>query len=170
MDKTKKPALKNLDELFDQFGDMPPAGKNAIVEVEVGSLTPYPDHPFKLYEGERLDDLVESVRTNGVLVPIIVRRVDDALQILAGHNRVNSAKQAGLSTVPAIILEDISDDEAQVYVVETNLLQRGFADMSHSEKAAVITLHHSKMFSQGKRNDIIEQLKMLEKPHEYGEI
>jgi ParB family chromosome partitioning protein len=53
-----------------------------------------------------------------------------------------------------------------VYVIETNLLQRLFADMAHSEKAAVIALHHSKMFSQGKRNDIIEQIKMLDNPHE----
>jgi len=54
-----------------------------------------------------------------------------------------------------------------VYVVETNLIQRSFADMTHTEKAAVIALHHSKMFSQGKRNDILKQIKMLENPHEY---
>jgi len=74
-----------------------------------------------------------------------------------------------LSEIPAIILENISDEDAMVYVIETNLLQRSFADMSHSEKAAVIALHHSKMFSQGKRNDILEQIKMLESPHEYRE-
>ena len=50
------------------------------------------------------------------------------------------------------------------YVVETNLLQRSFSDMAHSEKVAVIALHHSKMFSQGKRNDILEQIKILENP------
>jgi len=120
-----------------------------------------------LYEGERLDDMVESIRTNGVLVPIIVRKVGTALEILAGHNRVNAAKLAGLYEVPAIVLENISNEDALVYVIETNLIQRSFADMTHSEKAAVIALHHSKMFSQGKRNDILEQIKMLENPHEY---
>jgi ParB family chromosome partitioning protein len=69
---------------------------------------------------------------------------------------------AGKATVPTIVLENISDEEAMVYVVETNLMQRSFTDMSHSEKAAVIAMHHSKMFSQGKRNDILEQLKALE--------
>ena len=122
-----------------------------------------------MYEGERLDDMVESVRTNGVLVPIIVRKSGKTLEILAGHNRVNAAKSAGLDEIPAIILENISDEDALVYVVETNLIQRSFADMAHSEKAAVISLHHSKMFSQGKRNDILEHLKMLENPHEYEE-
>ena len=63
------------------------------------------------------------------------------------------------------MLEGISDDDAWVYVVETNTMQRSFAEMAHSEKAAVITLHHSKMFSQGKRNDILRALELLETPH-----
>ena len=162
-----KPRLKNIDELL-LGADTPPAGKNAVTEVEIEKLTPYKgQHPFRLYEGERLDDMVESIRTNGVLVPVIVRRDGEILEILAGHNRVNAAKLAGLTTVPTIILDEISDEDALVYVIETNLIQRGFNDMSHSERAAVIALHHSKMFSQGKRNDILEQIKMLENPDEY---
>ena len=149
--------------------------------MAIADLTPYPGHPFKLYEGERLDDMIESIRSNGVLVPIIVRKIADplephdrldpigSLEILAGHNRVNAAKLAGLDTIPALVMENVSDEDALVYVVETNLIQRSFADMTHSEKAAVIALHHSKMFSQGKRNDILEQIKMLEYPHGYRE-
>ena len=121
-----------------------------------------------MYEGERLDDMVASIKANGVLVPIIVRRIGEVLEILAGHNRVNAAKLAGLDEVPAIIFEDISDDDAMVYVIETNLIQRSFSDMTHTEKATVIALHHSKMFSQGKRNDIVEQLKMLENPQKHA--
>lgn len=181
----KKPQLKNLDDLFDSM-ETQPAYKHAVISVAVDSLNPFGQkrrtqqqtttnevyyskysHPFRLYEGERLDDMVESIRKNGVLVPIIVRRKDEAFEILAGHNRVNAAKLAGLAEVPAIVMDDVSDEDAVVYVVETNLMQRSFADMAHSEKAAVIALHHSKMFSQGKRNDILEQLKMLQNPHEY---
>jgi ParB family chromosome partitioning protein len=83
---------------------------------------------------------------------------------------VNAAKLAGLNEISAIILENISDEDAIIYVVETNLLQRSFSDMAHTEKAAVIALHHSKMFSQGKRNDILNQIKTLENPHDYKEI
>jgi ParB family chromosome partitioning protein len=54
-----------------------------------------------------------------------------------------------------------------MYVIETNLMQRSFADMAHSEKAAIIAAQHSKLFSQGKRNDILAELKVLENPHEY---
>jgi len=82
---------------------------------------------------------------------------------------VNASKLAGLENIPAIVLENVSDEDAMIYVIETNLMQRSFSDMTHTEKAAVITLHHSKMFSQGKRNDILEQIKMLENPHEYKE-
>lgn len=165
-----KPRLQNLDEMFGLDGsETPTTPKSGIASIEIEKLSPFKIHPFRLYEGERLEDMVASVKANGVLVPIIVRKVDEIFEILAGHNRVNAAKLAGLTEIPTIILEDVSDDDAMVYVVETNLLQRSFTEMSHTEKAAVITLHHSKLFSQGKRNDILEQLKMLEKPHENKE-
>ena len=161
-----KPRLKNLDEMFNLNDEETKPNKiNAVVSVALDKLTPYKGHRFKLYEGERLDDMVESIRTNGVLVPIIVRMIGEILEILAGHNRVNAAILAGLNEIPALILENISDEEAKVYVIETNLIQRSFSEMSHMEKAEVIALHHSKMFSQGKRNDIIEQIKKLENPH-----
>ena len=176
MTGTKKPRLKNLDDLFELTGgenpldssvpimDTQPTSTRSIVSTAIELLTPFRDHLFRLYEGERLDDMVESIRKNGVLVPVIVRRIGKVLEILSGHNRVNAAKLAGLEKVSTIILEKISDEDALVYVIETNLIQRSFTDMSYSEKAAVIALHHSKMFSQGKRNDILEQIKTLENP------
>jgi ParB family chromosome partitioning protein len=184
--KADKPVvnrLQVLDDLYEMYGDknpveQPPAKpiienqpfyKRAISFVQIEKLTPFNGHPFRPYEGERLDDMVESIRANGVLMPIIARKVGEVLEILAGHNRVNAARLAGLKEIPTLVYESISDDDAMVYVIETNLIQRSFSDMAHSEKAAVIALHHTKMFSQGKRNDIIEQLKMLEKPHDSEE-
>jgi ParB family chromosome partitioning protein len=172
-----KPRLQNLDDLFNLNDGINPLeqsvpiletqSRRLVVLVAIDKPVPFKGHPFRLYEGERLDDMVASIKANGVLVPIIVRMVDTVMEILAGHNRVNAAKLAGLSEVPTIIFENVSDEDAMVYVIETNLMQRSFSDMTHTEKAAVIALHHSKMFSQGKRNDILEQIKMLENPHEY---
>ena len=113
--------------------------------------------------------MVESIKANGVLIPIIAREKAGAFEILAGHNRVNASRIAGLSDIPAILLADVSDEEALIYVIETNLIQRSFADMSHSEKAAVIAAQYNKMFSRGKRTDIIRALQMLEKPQEIEE-
>ncbi len=113
-----------------------------------------------------MDDMVESVKANGVLIPAIVRKVEldekgREYEMLSGHNRMNAARIAGLNEIPCIVTENLSDDDAWIYVVETNVLQRSFADMLPSEKAAVLALRYSKMFSQGKRNDIIAELKML---------
>ena len=174
-EKAKKPSLKKLDDLFalngginplDQFKETQSISNRVVNTVAIDKLTPFNGHPFRLYEGERLDDMVASIRANGVLMPIIVRMINSTIEILAGHNRVNAAKLAGLDNIPAIVLENVSDDDAMVYVIETNLIQRSFSDMTHTEKAAVIALHHSKMFSQGKRNDILNQINMLENPHD----
>jgi len=189
--KADKPAsrLKNLDDLIGSADgiEQPDSGLSSAQtkgpaaqipkrqlrgitrDMNLADLQPFSGHPFHEYEGERLDDMVESIRSHGVLVPILVRKTGLACEILSGHNRVKAARLAGLSTVPAVVLENISDDEAWFYVVETNLMQRSFTDMSHSEKAAVIAAQHSKLFSQGKRNDILIELANLEKPHNIKE-
>jgi len=154
-----------LAQKSEKTDSVPPA-KRLQISIVLDRLIPYSNHPFRLYEGERLADMVESIRQHGVLVPILVRRMGEQFEILSGHNRTNASRLAGLTAIPAIILENVSDAEAWVYVIETNLMQRSFADMSHSEKAAVIAAHHSKLFSQGKRSDIIAELKRMENPQE----
>ena len=164
--KLGNPQLKSLKTINDMFNISDTDGKMVVNELEINTLVSFEGHPFYLYEGERRDDMVESIKTNGVLVPILVRKKPDTetLEILAGHNRVNCSEIAGKTTIPAIILENITDEEALAYVIETNLMQRSFADMKHSEKAAVIAMHHAKMFSPGKRNDILQILQHMENP------
>ena len=130
-------------------------------------------HPFRLYEGDRLNDLVESISENGVLVPAIVRKIEPdengfEYEMLAGHNRQNAAVIAHRE-LPCIVKENLSDHDAWIYVIETNVLQRSFSEMLPSEKAAVLALRYSKMICQGRRNDIIEELKRLENPDEIRE-
>ena len=137
---------------------------NTITQISINSLIPYHNHKFKLYEGERLEDMVLSVKDKGILMPIIVRPIEgtDKFEILAGHNRCNAARIAGLETVPCIVKSGISDDEAEMYVIETNLMQRGFNDLSTTEKAAVVALSHSKMFSAEKAAAISDELRNME--------
>ncbi len=136
--------------------------QNAVQEIPCEQLRPYHNHKFALYSGERLEDMVESIRENGVLSPIIVQPAGDGYEILIGHNRWNACKLAGLPTVPAIIKPGLTEDEAEIFVVESNVMQRGFDNLRISEQAAVIALRHSEMFSQGKRNDILRELAALE--------
>jgi ParB family chromosome partitioning protein len=143
----------------------------------IDELTAYSEHPFKLYEGERLDDMVRSIKELGVIVPVIVRPSPDGdigiFEILSGHNRVNAAKIAGLKKVPVILKEGLTDADAKLIVTETNLVQRSFADLSHSERAIALK-HHCEALKesnggQGKRNDLLDEIKMLSKPQEINE-
>ena len=148
--------------------------KNTIITLPPQAIRAFRGHPFRLYEGDRLNDLVESISEHGVLTPTIIRKIERdedgfEYEMLAGHNRQNAATIAGLDTIPCIVKENLSDQDAWIYVIETNVLQRSFSEMLPSEKAAVLALRYSKMICQGRRNDIIEELKKLENPDEIKE-
>ena len=130
--------------------------------IQIKNIQPFHDHPFHLYEGERLEDMITSVKEHGILNPVIVQKIDGGYEMLSGHNRMNAAKLAGLKEVPAIVKTDLSEEEAYVYVIETNLMQRSFSDLLISEKAAVLKARYEKESCQGRRNDIIEEIARLE--------
>ncbi len=137
-----------------------------LVSIRFSRIRQFQGHPFRLYTGERLADMVESIRQNGIIMPLIVRRVfDDAehdYEMLSGHNRMNAGQLAGLDSAWCLVKEGLFDGEALMYVIETNLFQRSFTDLLPSEKAAVLSLRYSEMFSQGKRNDILREMSELE--------
>ena len=141
-----------------QAGEMAAGG---VQMLSVDKIKAFHDHPFRLYEGQRLDDMVESIKEHGVLNPVIVRKAGRGYEMLSGHNRQNAAKIAGLAEIPAIVKEGISDEEAYIYVIETNLMQRSFADLLPSEKATVMEAHYNKVCCQGRRNDIIRELQIM---------
>lgn len=130
--------------------------------LPVKSIKPFHEHPFHLYEGERLEDMIASIKEHGVLNPVIVQKVENGYEMLSGHNRLNAAKLAGLKEVPAIVKTGLSEEEAYVYVIETNLMQRSFSGLLISEKAAVLKARYEKESCQGRRNDIIEEIARME--------
>ncbi|WP_042196269.1 ParB N-terminal domain-containing protein [Paenibacillus camerounensis] len=174
--KRPVPKLTSIDELLLLTEKDQPSLEQTvgIQTVPIIKIRMYKDHPFRLYEGERLADMVSSIESNGILIPVILRKIEAdengyEYEMLAGHNRMNAAQSLGLEQLPAIVKDNLTDEEALMYVVETNVLQRSFSDMFPSEKAKVLSLRYSDMFSQGKRNDIIEELKTLENPQYYKE-
>ena len=135
---------------------------NTVVKLPIDKLEHYHDHPFKLYHGQRLADMVQSIQELGIINPILARPVvDDIHEILAGHNRFEAAKLAGLTEVPVIVMKDLTDDEAELIVTESNFAQRGFSDMLHSERAAAIHIHYSLIKKQGKRTDLLKKVDHL---------
>lgn len=161
--KANAPKRKIFNDAVDLLGgaDMVFAPENGVQMLPIGSIHPFRKHPFRLYEGERLDDMVESIQEHGILVPVIVWQHPDGYEMLSGHNRQMAGKMAGLTEIPAIVKTDLTEQDAYVYVIETNVIQRGFAELLPSEKAAVLAERYEKVSNQGKRNDILEEIAKL---------
>ena len=163
--KANEPKRKIFSDAVDLLGGGAEAtvpGTAVVKMLDINAIRPFRDHPFHLYEGERLDDMVESIKEHGILNPVIVRKMHYGYEMLSGHNRQNAGKIAGLTEIPAIVKENLPDAEAYVYVIETNLMQRSFTDLQITEKAAVLAERYDKVLYQRKRDEIISELKILE--------
>lgn len=159
--KLNSPRRPLVHDLVDCIPSAPT--EKDVVDVPIQKIVPYHNHPFTLYTGDRLTDMVESIRTHGILTPCIVLELPNGrYEMLAGHNRMNAASIAGLTCIPAVVKRNLSEDDAWTYVVETNFRQRSFGELRPSEQAAILSLQYSKMCNQGKRSDIQRELDNLE--------
>lgn len=168
----EKKRIININDLFSDEDDILETSDSGITEIYLYKLIPFKNHPFKLYEGQRLEDMVESIKEHGVITPIIVRPMpiqEEQYEILSGHNRANAAKIVGLEKIPAVIKEGLTDEEAMLIVTETNLIQRSFWDLSHSERARVLAEHYNAIKRQGKKADFINDIEMLSNDYNFNE-
>lgn len=162
--------MLKFDETAETPAPSPQVVNGGLVEMDFSQMESFPNHKFKLYEGQQLTDMVESIRQFGILLPIILWHTEDNRYIiLSGHNRRNAGQLAGLTKGPVIIKEKLTHDEAVLIVTETNLRQRSFSDMSHSERAYCLAEHYEALKSQGKRTDILAEIEMLLNPHDSKE-
>lgn len=159
--KANGPKRKIFDAVDVLTGDAPAVNGDGVQMIPVKKIRPFKDHLFRLYEGERLNDMVASVKEHGILNPVIVRKDRSGYEMLSGHNRLNAAKITGMAEVPAIVKDDLPDDLAYVYVIETNLMQRSFSDLLPLEKAAVLKEQYDKVCGTMKRQEIIKELEAL---------
>lgn len=162
--KANAPKRKVFQDAVDLIS--PPEEKVNLVNngqtmILAEKIVPFHNHPFRLYEGKRFDDMVDSICEHGVLIPVIVQKIADGYEMLSGHNRWNAAKIVGIKEIPAIVKENLTEREAYAYMIETNMLQRSFDDLLPSEKAAVLAERYEKVMCQGRRNDILEEIAML---------
>lgn len=140
-------SLQPLDELFGTTGD----GANGICEVSVSSLHSFPNHPFKVKNDKKMEELVKSVTEYGVLVPGIVRmRSAGGYELVAGHRRRRACEIAGIQKMP-VIIKDLTDDEATVIMVDSNIQRE---ELLFSEKAFAYKMKYDALKRQGKRTDL----------------
>ena len=134
-----------------------------VIMIPVDAIEPYREVLFRPYDERRLQDLVESIQTYGVLTPPIVWKHDDEkYEMLSGHNRLAAAKKAGLEKIPVYIKEELSEEEAKDYVIEANAHQRSFFELPLSEQAMVLKYEYESKKCQGRRNDIRKEVEMLQ--------
>ena len=122
----EKIKLPSIDELLGVVNE------EAAMDIEIRSIHSFEDHPFKVVDDEKMQELIESIRTNGVLVPVLVRPDGrNGYEMVSGHRRMHASKLLGLETIPAII-RDMNRDEAVVAMVDANIQRE---ELLPSEKA-----------------------------------
>ena len=132
---------------LNNFADLVGGDDTAITDVPLTDLHEFKNHPFRVLDDEKMDEMVESVKTNGILNPGIVRpRMEGGgYELIAGHRRKRACELAGLETMP-VVIRNYSDDEATVVMVDTNL-QREI--ILPSEKAHAYRMKFDAMSHQG---------------------
>ena len=141
----EKIKLASIDELLGVVNE------ESAMEIEISKIHPFKNHPFKVLDDEKMQDLVESVRINGVLTPVLLRMDEnEEYEMVSGHRRMHAAQLAGLTTIPAIVRE-LSDDDAIVVMVDANIQRE---ELLPSEKAFAYKMKLEAMKRQGSRTDI----------------
>lgn len=119
-------------------------------EIEIARIYEFPNHPFKVLDDERMDLLVDSIRENGILNPVIVRPDQNGdYEMISGHRRLHAAGIAGLQKIPAIVKE-MSDDEAIIKMVDANIQRE---EILPSERAFSLKMKMDAMRRQGSRSE-----------------
>ena len=124
---------------------------NRIVYLPTDKLRPFAEHPYKVIDNDEMESLVESIKTQGVLTPIVVRPTSDgAYEIVSGHRRVFACRKLGIFEVPAVVRE-LTREEAIVAMADSNLHRDGLLP---SEKAFAYKMKLEAMKHQGWRSDL----------------
>lgn len=144
--KREKVHFESVEELLGA-----PEAKDATSEIRIDQIFPFENHPFKVLDDDKMQDLVESIRQHGVLVPVLVRPDDEGTyEMISGHRRMHAAKLAGLVTIPAII-KPMTDDEATIAMVDANMQRE---EILPSERAFSLKMKMDAMRRQGYRADL----------------
>ena len=140
--------MNNIDMLLDQLitKDTP-----TIAQISTDKLHPFPAHPFKVQDDEDMEQLTQSIQSQGVLTPLVVRPLDNSeYEVISGHRRLHACRKAGIQTVPALIYS-IDRDAAAIALVDSNLHRERILP---SEKAFAYKLKMDALSKQGKRTDL----------------
>ena len=134
--------LTSIDELLGVVNE------ESAMEIEIRKIHSFVDHPFKVMDDEKMDELVASIRENGVLVPVLLRPDEHGgYEMVSGHRRMHASILAGFDTIPAIVRE-MTNDEAVIAMVDANIQRE---ELLPSEKAFAYKMKLDAMKRQGEQ-------------------
>ncbi|MDO4565023.1 MAG: ParB/RepB/Spo0J family partition protein [Clostridia bacterium] len=139
----KRPRIVTGDELSDITEKGAP---NSVQQMPIETIAEFPDHPFKVFEDEEMERIKESIRTYGVLTPAIARKKGEGYELISGHRRLAACRALGMKTLP-VIVRDMTDDEAVIFMVDANLQRE---HIRPSEKAFAYKMKMEALSHQGK--------------------
>lgn len=152
-EQEQKMKLPKLDDLFtiQEQRDYEKAEK--VEEINISGIKDFPNHPFKVINDEKMQEMVKSVKEYGVILPVIVRpKEDGTYEMISGHRRKRACELAGIKQIRCIV-KDLTDDEATILMVDSNIQRE---EILPSEKAFAYKLKLEAMKHQGKRIDLEE--------------
>ena len=137
--------FKSVEELLGVVNE------ESAMDIEICKISSFKGHPFKVVDDEKMQELVESIKANGVLSPVLIRPTGmDTYEMISGHRRLHAAQLAGLTAIPSIIRE-MTDDESVIAMVDANIQRE---ELLPSEKAFAYKMKLNAMSRQGNRNDL----------------
>ena len=149
--KPRDLGMTPLDDLFSTDESRAEAHLEKVVTLNPADISDFPNHPFKVKQDEAMAEMVDSLKQYGVLVPALVRpKADGGYEMVAGHRRKCAATLAGITEMPCIV-RNLSDDEATIIMVDSNLQRE---ELLPSERAFAYKMKLDAMNRQGKRLDL----------------
>ena len=154
-EQDKKMVLPKLDDLFTSQEQRDNPVVDEVKEIELYKIGEFPDHPFRVIDDDKMEEMVKSVKEHGVLLPVIVRkRGEGNYQMISGHRRKRACELAGIDKIKCIVKE-LTDDEATILMVDSNIQRE---EILPSEKAFAYKMKLEAMKHQGKRVDLEEDI------------
>lgn len=143
--------MPSIDDMFSSEADRQRESGDLVTEVPLSELHPFVGHPFEVRDDEDMQKLVDSIRENGVLTNLTVRRrAEGGYEIISGHRRFHAAQRAGLDSVK-VQVRDIDDDQAIISMVDSNIQREHISPM---EKARAYRMKYDALKRQGCRTDL----------------
>ena len=132
--------FKSVEELLGVVNE------ESAMDIEICKISGFKGHPFKVVDDEKMQELVESIKVNGVLSPVLIRPTGmDTYEMISGHRRLHAAQLAGLTAIPSIIRE-MTDDEAVIAMVDANIQRE---ELLPSERAFAFKMKLEALRHQG---------------------